>query len=89
VGSANTLKKASSDEVRQVAVYVPGCPTPRSTSPGFGLKDDLGTSYVQMGSRHGSGSNGIAGEAEFEAPRPDASVLVFSRLGLEVPIHIY
>ena len=54
----------------------------------FGLRDDLGTSYVQLGLRHGSGPNGMTGEAEFPAPPPDASVLLFSWLGLEVPIPI-
>jgi hypothetical protein len=52
----------------------------------FGLTDDVGTSYVPMGSRHGGGPSGITGEAEFQAPPPEASVLVFSWLGLEVPI---
>ena len=54
----------------------------------FGLTDDLGTSYVPMGSRHGGGPSGMTGEAEFHAPSPEASLLVFSWLGLEVPILI-
>ncbi len=54
----------------------------------FGLRDDAGTSYVPMGSRHGGGPGGMTGEAEFHAPPPEASVLVFSWLGLEVPIPI-
>lgn len=54
----------------------------------FGLTDDVGTSYVPMGSRHGGGPTGMAGEAEFRVPPPEASLLVFSWLGLEVPIAI-
>jgi hypothetical protein len=54
----------------------------------FGLRDDLGTSYVQMGSSHGGGPGAMKGEAEFQKPPPEASLLVFSWLGLEVPIPI-
>ena len=54
----------------------------------FGLTDDVGTSYMQTGSRHGGGPSGMTGEAEFHAPPPNASVLVFSWLGREVPIPI-
>jgi hypothetical protein len=52
----------------------------------FGLRDDLGTSYLQMGSRHGGGPSGMTGEAEFQAPPPEASRFWFSWLGLEVAI---
>jgi hypothetical protein len=52
----------------------------------FDLRDDLGTSYIQMGSSHGGGPNGTAGEAQFQLPPPEASALVFSWLGLDVPI---
>ena len=54
----------------------------------FDLRDDLGTAYMRMGSRHGGGLNGMTGEAEFQAPPPGASLLVFSWFGLEVPIPI-
>jgi hypothetical protein len=54
----------------------------------FELRDDLGTAYVRMGSRHGGGPNGMTGEAEFQAPPPEASLLVISWLGLEVPIPV-
>ncbi len=54
----------------------------------FALRDDLGTSYIQLGSHHGTGPNGMTGEAEFQAPPAEASLLMFSWLGLEVPIPI-
>ena len=54
----------------------------------FGLEDDFGTLYVPMGSRHGGAPGGMTGEADFPAPPPEASRLVFSWLGLEVPIPI-
>ncbi len=54
----------------------------------FGLTDDLGTSYVQMGMRHGSGTYGTTGEVEFSAPPPEASLLTLSWLDLEVPVPI-
>jgi hypothetical protein len=54
----------------------------------FGLRDDLGTSYAPMGSRHGGGPSGMTGEAEFQAPPPEASLLWFSWLGLEVAIPV-
>jgi hypothetical protein len=54
----------------------------------FGLTDDLGTSYIQMGLRHGSGHYGTTGEVEFKAPASEASLLTLSWLGLEVEIRI-
>jgi hypothetical protein len=54
----------------------------------FGLSDDVGTFYVPMGSRHGGGPHGMTGEAEFHAPPPEASLLLLSWLGLEVPLPI-
>lgn len=56
----------------------------------FGLRDDLCTSYAQLllGSSHGGNERRMTGDAEFKAPPPEASVLVFSWLGLDVPIHI-
>jgi hypothetical protein len=54
----------------------------------FELRDDLGTTYLPMGSRLGGGPNGMTGEVEFQAPPPEASLLVLSWLGLEVPILI-
>lgn len=52
----------------------------------FGLRDDLGKSYVQMGARHSGGPSGMTGEVEFQAPPLEASLLWFSWLGLEVAI---
>jgi hypothetical protein len=54
----------------------------------FGLTDDLGTPYIQMGLRHGSGSYGTSGEVEFKAPSSESSLLTLSWLGLEVPVPI-
>jgi hypothetical protein len=54
----------------------------------FGLQDDLGTSYVELGVGYGGNESDMTGQAEFQAPPPEASVLVFSWLGLEVRIHI-
>jgi hypothetical protein len=54
----------------------------------FGLTDDQGTPYVQMGLSNGGGHNGSTGEVEFHAPPPDASLLILSWLGLQIPIPI-
>ena len=54
----------------------------------FGLTDDLGTPYTQIGMRHGSGDYGTTGEVEFTAPPPEASLLTLSWLDLEVPVPI-
>jgi hypothetical protein len=54
----------------------------------FGLTNDLGTSYVPMGSRHGGNPDEMTGEAQFQAPPLEASQFVFSWLGIEVQIPI-
>ncbi len=54
----------------------------------FGLTDDLGTSYVPMGSRHGGSPGEMTGEAQFQAPPLEATQFVFSWLGIEVQIPI-
>jgi hypothetical protein len=54
----------------------------------FGLTDDVGTSYLQMGLRHGSGSYGTTGEVEFKPPSSEASLLTLSWLGLEMLVPI-
>ena len=54
----------------------------------FGLQDDLGTSYAELGSSYGGNESDMTGEAEFQAPPPEASALVFSWMGLEVGIRI-
>jgi hypothetical protein len=74
--AAEDLRRKGREELAMMRIYR------------FGLRDDLGTSYVQMGSSHGGGPGGMKGEAEFQKPPTEASLLVFSWLGLEVPILI-
>ena len=55
----------------------------------FGLRDDLGTSYVPRGSGHGGRPDDMTGSARFAPPTPSgASMLTLSWLGLDVPIPI-
>ena len=74
--AAEDLRKKAHDTLATMRLY------------SFGLRDDLGTSYAQLGLRlHNVGfPSGMTGEAEYQAPLPEASLLVFSWLGLEVPI---
>jgi hypothetical protein len=73
--AAEDLRQKGYEELRMMRLYK------------FGLRDDLGTSYVQTEARvHGGGQSEVTGEVEFDAPRPGASLLMFSWLGLEVPI---
>jgi hypothetical protein len=74
--AAEDLRRKGCEELGMIRLYR------------FGLRDDLGTSYVLMGSHHGGGPSGMTGEAEFQTPPPEASLLVFSWLGLEVSIPI-
>jgi hypothetical protein len=53
----------------------------------FGLRDDLGTPYVQKGSGHGGRQHEMSGNVRFGPPTPSgASMLTLSWLGLDVPI---
>ena len=53
----------------------------------FDLTDDLGTAYTPKGSSSGGGNHEMTGEAKFQpGVPPNASVLTFSWLGLDVPI---
>ncbi len=73
--AAEDLRQKGYEELRMMRLYK------------FGLRDDLGASYVQTEARvHGGGPSEVTGEVGFDAPRPGASLLMFSWLGLEVPI---
>ena len=53
----------------------------------FGLTDDVGSPYMPMGQSHGGRPHEMTGDARFQpAVPPNASVLTFSWLGLDVPI---
>jgi hypothetical protein len=78
IWAADELRRKAEQRLRMMRLY------------NFDLSDDVATEYRSTGHRHGGGSDGMTGEAEFvPTPPPTAGTLTLAWLGLavDIPLH--